>query len=75
MHLRIALDFSRNIFNILVISQMPVPVEVSEFLTHLWMNSWEWHLGIAWTGWGELGDLHGKHPLPRAGANSWTSGI
>lgn len=72
MYLRIDLYFSRNICNILIISQMPFSVYMSR---HSWMNSWEWHLGRAWRGWGDLGDLRGEMSLPKAGANSWPSGI
>lgn len=52
MHVRIVLDFSRNVFNILAISQKPTPVWVSK---HSQMDSWEGHLGGAWGGWSELG--------------------
>lgn len=40
MYLRIDLYFSRNICNILIISQMSFSVYMSK---HSRMNSWEWH--------------------------------
>lgn len=52
MHLRIALDFNRNIFNILVCFQSPLPIQSGKFLG---VDSWEWHLGGAWGDQSELG--------------------